>query len=649
MAEVLMFNGVDAVSGAYLLPAMAPAEISAAARGGLPDTDDLKELRWWHHRATEKTFGPKEGIDARQLSQAGWGVIFAHDADPAIWEALGELLDHRRRQAGQYYREFTGTSGYQPGMTKQEFLARQGAGPGPADPDIVPYYLLIVGDPGSIPYSFQYQLDVQYAVGRLHFDRVEDYASYARSVLAAETGQVLRQPRLQLFATHNPSDSATQLSSSRLVTPLAASLRDARPDWKVQACIGEEATKRELSDLLRDPSPPALLFTATHGIGFPAGHPRQRHEQGALLCQDWPGPLAGLRPLGPDQYFAAEDVGTATVAAGLIAFHFACFGAGTPQWDEFADGRRESRPRLAADPFVAALPKRLLAHERGGALAVVGHVDRAWGYSFLWPEVGSQTEVFASCLRRLLTGHPVGSALEYFNLRYAELSSELSKELDDVRFGKRPDHAALAKLWTANNDARNFAILGDPAVRLAVEPAFFDPPRSSPAEVPITVSTDLPPLPRPRPATLEETRPVAPPSPEPAEAEFGLFDGARQVRDGLASTLQAVAQNLTAALERAVEDVTVVEVTTYTSNDLSTVEFDRATGRFAGDTTLRALTRMGLGGDTKLLMPEQHDVVDQCVWTLHATTVQEARQTRVEMIKAVGALVGHLVGGLKPI
>src|SRR5512144_3161013 len=248
-------------------------------------------------------------------------------------------------------------------------LARQGAGPGPADPDVVPYYLLIVGDPGSIPYSFQYQLDVQYAVGRLHFDRVEDYASYARSVLAAETGQVLRQPRLQLFATHNRSDSATQLSSSRLVTPLAASLRDARPDWKVQACIGEEATKRELSDLLRDPSPPALLFTATHGIGFPAGHPRQRHEQGALLCQDWPGPLAGLRPLGPDQYFAAEDVGTATVAAGLIAFHFACFGAGTPQWDEFADGRRESRPRLAADPFVAALPKRLLAHERGGALA----------------------------------------------------------------------------------------------------------------------------------------------------------------------------------------------------------------------------------------------------------------------------------------
>jgi hypothetical protein len=645
MAEVLVFNGVDAVSGRYLLPAMAPAEISTVARRGLPETDDLKELRWWHHRVSEKSFGPKEGIDARQLSQAGWGVIFAHDADPAVREALGELLDHRR-QAGQYYREFTGSSGYRPGMSKQEFLARQGAGPGPADPDVVPYYLLIVGDPGSVPYSFQYQLDVQYAVGRLHFDRLEDYASYARSVVAAETGQVLRQPRLQLFATHNPGDSATQLSSSRLVAPLAASLHDARPDWKVQACIGEDATKHALSELLRDASPPALLFTATHGIGFPAGHPRQRYEQGALLCQDWAGPTAGVGPLAADQYFAADDVGTATTAAGLIAFHFACFGAGTPQWDEFADGGRESRPRLAPDPFVAALPQRLLAHERGGALAVVGHVDRAWGYSFLWPEVGSQTEVFASCLRRLLTGHPVGSALEYFNLRYAELSSELSKELDDVRFGKRPDHAMLAKLWTANNDARNFAILGDPAVRLAVEPAFFEPPRSAPAEVPITVS-DLPALPRPRPVPGDETRLPAPP-PEPAEAEFGLFDGARQVRDRLAATLQAVAQNLGSALERAVDDVMVVEVTTYTSNDVSAIDYDRRTGRFTGDTTLRAVTRMGLGGDTKLLMPEQHDVVDQCVWTLHAAMVQEARQTRVEMIKAVGALVGHLVNGLKP-
>jgi len=94
----------------------------------------------------------------------------------------------------------------------------------------------------------------------------------------------------------------------------------------------------------------------------------------------------------------------------------------------------------------------------------------------MWEGAGEQSGVFENALTALVNGKRIGSAMEYFNSRYSQLSSDLTIELENRKYDlpgrseseTRTEDEKLAGLWTANNDARSYVVIGDPAVRLAV-------------------------------------------------------------------------------------------------------------------------------------------------------------------------------------
>jgi hypothetical protein len=468
----IQLNGINAATGGYGLT-LSLADLTQSIMGGGRVAAPPKPSQ------TGTTVRETaQGVNGADLAQAGWGIVFAH-ADPqvaAIQEALQPLIQLRQGQSGKLFRRFIGADAYRPGESKLNFLERHGVGLGPVDPTKgVPYYLLLVGGPQLIPFEVQYQLDVQFAVGRIHFDKLEEYAAYAQGVVAAETGLISLPRRAAFWSVTNPDDNATRLSTQQLVQPLyshvhakyAVRTMDPPPtSWRIDLASGEKSTRTQLARWLGGDQTPAFLFTASHGMEFPQGDPRQLSQQGALLCQDWPGPQKWRGPIPEEFYLAGDHLASNAQVSGLISFHFACFGAGTPQMDDFARQAFQPPQQLAAQPFLAHLPQRLLSR---GALAVVSHVDRAWSYSFQWRHATDQTTAFQSTLERLLKGKPLGWSLEYMNQRYAEFSTALNDALDRAEQGTPPDPYDLAGLWTAHHDARNYIIIGDPAVRLALE------------------------------------------------------------------------------------------------------------------------------------------------------------------------------------
>jgi hypothetical protein len=421
--------------------------------------------------------GVPPGFDPRNLGRVGWGIIWPPTPLTASEEAhrslLAELIAHRGKEMGGAPPQFH----YRENSDYDDFLWEEGRSiePGDMKPGVVPYYLLIAGPPSRIPWEFQQYLDAEYAVGRLWFDDPEDCKRYIQSLLDYERGAVRPATGRDLLfvgAAHE-ENRATQNSANHLVLPLSEHLLEEQQAGRLAANIAVLLGNRPaggaykadlLNALWQADQPlgarriPSLFFFAGHGLEFETPSPEQVLKQGALICQDWPNWLAPPRPA---HYLAAEDLSPARDLAGLVAFSFACYSAGTPR---LADWQRpslfRSPKKIAEAPFVARLPQKMLA---GGALAFIGHVSKAWESSFLGVS-GSHAQLggFTSTIDELLRGSRIGHATDYMNTRWLHMTSQLERWVT----GKKRSKPETIALWQARNDIRGLAILGDPAARM---------------------------------------------------------------------------------------------------------------------------------------------------------------------------------------
>ncbi|WP_224366234.1 hypothetical protein [Hyalangium versicolor] len=424
------------------------------------------------------------GVDPNSLPDQRWGLVVPEgplgDRLLALIEPLRRLREAEQGAPARVYRVRPDMDALQSVRWKDtvlrdesEFETEQ------------PGYLLLLGDFDQVSLELQQVLGSDGFAGRLAFSSDAGYESYVDKVLrwSREPSQA-KAGRALLFTAHDGT-AATTVGYRALMEPSLETLRKLREMGSLSAeSLAELGAPQSWSAqqlLTQVSSPqPSVLFTMSHGVGLPRGGWRSVDEQRARQ---------GAMSLGVHGTLDASALASTPFLPGGIWFFLACFGAGTPARSAYYpwlsrlreageySGQLErllaALPREGERPFVAALPQAVLANAQG-PLAVVGHVDLAWTYSFqdLGTVARNRPSRFLGLLRNLLEGRRAGAGLSALLRFFNEANTELTTLYDQdesARLAGRDssvNSAERAHLWMLRQDLSGYILLGDPAVRL---------------------------------------------------------------------------------------------------------------------------------------------------------------------------------------
>lgn len=475
-----------------------------------------------------------ESREANELPAQRWGVIAPEGPEgDALLGRIERLIAHRQAQQGApvaIYRVPPGLHAADAARwRKQAFEA-----PGVRRRDL-PRYQLILGDLHQVSAELQVVQGSDGYVGRLAFDRGEDYEAYVDKLLRWEGAPAPIDRARAIFHTVKDRTSATTVGHQSLMEPGVALARRYRDEGDFLAAeiveVDHGYTPKPgplLTEATKDE--PGVLFTMSHGAGAPRQGWRSGEEQRRLQGGMSFGPAGGL--------VTGEALAGQAFMPGGVWLMLACFGAGTPDkskyepWLEqlavsgsFQGSTAAVGASLPADgrPFTAAVPKAVLASPHG-PLAFIGHVDLAWTYSFRERDTGTpvnRPDRFIDVLHGLLRHDRVGVAFRELLRHYGRTNTELTALIESgVDDAERRGH-----LWMLRNDLAGYVLLGDPAVRLPLQPAVAR------ASVPMDPYAALGlGSPGPRHAAVQQSEPplateVAGPGvdPEALERAIGLF------------------------------------------------------------------------------------------------------------------------------